>query len=99
MVPDDYKFEYTWWSDFTIADAFGPKAVKDTYARAFSCWKDNRVAMQELTLVLNWRCWKHNDEGHDELSRLYCDLYEQCYSKCLNHFKGDELTAYWEFLD
>lgn len=99
MIPEGYKFQYTWWNDFKIADVFGPKAVKDTYKRAFEEWKDNRIAMQELTLVLNWRCWWHYEEGRTETSKLYSDLYEECYSKCLDHFKGDELTAYWSFLD
>lgn len=99
MMPDGYTFQYTWWQDFTIADAFGAKAIKDTYKRAFAEWHDDRVAMQEMTVVLNWKCWEHYEKKHEDISILYRDLYEDCYDKCLNHFKGEELTAYWEFLD
>lgn len=99
MIPDGYKFNYTWWSDFDIADHFGLKAVKDTYTRAFREWRRDCTAMKELTAVLNWRCWKHYEEKREDFSKLYRDLYEECYSKCLDYFKGDELTEYWSFLD
>lgn len=98
-MPDEYQFNFTWWSDFTIADAFGAKAIKDTYKRAFKEWKSDVTAMKELTLVLNWKCWEHYEKKHEDTSILYRDLYEECYSKCLDHFKGEELTAYWSFLD
>ena len=55
MLPDGYTFKYTWWMDFTIADAFGLNAIQDTYNRAFKEWHTDRVAMQELTAVLNWK--------------------------------------------
>lgn len=99
MIPDGYKMQYTWWQDFTIADAFGAKAIKDTYTRSFKEWHTNRVAMQEMTAVLNWKCWEHYEKKHEDISELYIKLYEECYQKCLDHFKGEELTAYWEFLD
>lgn len=35
------EFSTTFWSDFSIADAFGVNAVKDTYKRAFKEWKDD----------------------------------------------------------
>ena len=98
-MPEGYQFNFTWWSDFTIADAFGAKAIKDTYKRAFKEWHDNRVAMQEMTAVLNWKCWEHYEKKHEDTSELYIKLYEECYQKCLDHFKGEELTAYWSFLD
>lgn len=100
MMPEGYKMQYTWWMDFTIADRFGLKAVEDTYRNAFKFWHDNRIAMQELTLVLNWKGWKfYEKDNSSPMAKLYFELYEECYDKCLNHFKGEELSAYWSFLD
>jgi len=31
----DYEFKTTFWMDFTIADAFGLDAVRDTFKRSF----------------------------------------------------------------
>lgn len=99
MIPEGYKMEYTWFMDFKIADAFGEKAIKDTYKRSFDNWKDNVTAMKELCFCLNIKCWDFYHLGNSKLSELYADLYHECYEKCLDHFKGDELHEFWEFLD
>ena len=36
-----YKPITTFWSDFSVADAFGTSAVVDTFKRAFEEWKGN----------------------------------------------------------
>ena len=100
MIPDGYKFQYTWWMDFTIADAFGLNAIQDTYNRGLNEYHTNRVAMQELTAVLNWKGWQFYEQDNDsEIAKLYFKLNQECYDKCLDFFKGSELTAYWSFLD
>ena len=35
------ELKTTFWQDFSIADRFGSKAIKDTYKRAFDGWKNN----------------------------------------------------------
>lgn len=99
MVPDGYKMKTTFFSDFAIADLFGVSAVKDTYKRSMRDWKDNVLYMKELTFALNIMCWDHYHKGNIKMSELYSNLYHECYDKCLNHFKGDELHEYWSFLD
>ena len=39
----EYDFKTTFWSDFTIADAFGLTAVRDTFNRSFRDWKFNKI--------------------------------------------------------
>ena len=43
----------TFWDDFTIAEAFGGNAVRDTFNRAFDEWKGNYKYLTELVMVLN----------------------------------------------
>lgn len=50
------EWKTTFWSDFSIADAFGMEAVKDTFRRAFKGWKDNYIYLTELEIVMNWKC-------------------------------------------
>jgi len=99
MIPDDYKFETTFFDDYKIANAFGLEAIKDTYKRAYNDWKDNVVYMKEMTYVLNIMCWHFYEENKIEFSKLYEDLYYECYDKCLDHFKCEDLHEYCEFLD
>lgn len=96
---EGYEFKTTFWEDFSIADRFGVNAVKDTYRRAFREWSDDAEYVTELALVLNWKCWKHYEEGRMELSKLYSDLYYECNAWCLEHLNGDDAKYYFEVTD
>jgi hypothetical protein len=39
MAELGYNVFTTFWDDFSIADRFGVKGIKDTYKRAFEEWK------------------------------------------------------------
>ena len=94
-----YEFKTAFWTDFTIADAFGIDAIKNTYKRAFKEWKDNYVYLTELVLVLNWKCWAYYEKGNKAYSSLYCDLYEQARDYGYNTLKGKQLDYFWSTLD
>lgn len=89
-----YKPKTTFYTDFSIADAFGKKAVKDTYRRAFREWKADIVFLTELCMVLNWKIWEHHQDGNDELARLYDELYADCDKYCLDNLKGSDLDYF-----
>lgn len=94
----DYEFKTTFWSDFTIADAFGTEAIKDTFNRAFKHWKDNYEYLTELVLVLNWKIWQHY-EKNETYARLYNELWSRADNYGLDNLKGDELTYFIRTLD
>ena len=89
-----YEMKTTFMQDFAIADAFGKRAVLDTYKRAFDEWKHDTEYVTELALVMNWRCWSHYEKGNEEMSRLYSDLYYETRDWCLDNLKGDDLAYY-----
>lgn len=93
------EFKTTFWSDFTIADAFGRAAIEDTFNRAFKEWKDNYVYLTELAIVTNWKCWHHYHDKRMDLSKVYSDMYYQCREYALNNLKGEELNYYWKNTD
>ena len=93
------EWKTTFWDDFSIADKFGVKAVKDTFKRAFAEWKDDYVYLTELTMVVNWKCWQHYEKDNTELSKLYSDYYYKCDAYAYKHLKGDELSYYYRMTD
>ena len=94
-----YKFKTTFWSDFTIADAFGDNAIKDTFNRAFKEWKNNVEYITELSIVMNWKCWHWYDHKNMTRSKLYADFYYKVDNWCKDHLKGDDLKYYLDTTD
>lgn len=93
------EFSTTFWMDFSIADKFGIKAVKDTFNRAYKEWKKDYKYLTDLVIVLNRKCWQHYDAGNDELSQLYADYYYKARDYACSHLKGKEMDYYFEMTD
>ncbi len=96
---NEEEFTTTFWQDFSIADAFGVKAIKDTYKRAFEEWKDDYRYLTDLVIVLNHKCWQHYENGNEKISQLYSDLYYEADEYALDNLKGDEATYYFKKTD
>lgn len=94
-----YEFKTTFLMDFSIADRFGEKAVRDTYKRAFNEWKDNYVYLTELVMVLNWKIWWHYENGNEKLSRVYDELWRKTQEYGFDNLKGEELSYFIRVLD
>lgn len=94
-----YECITTFWSDFSIADCYGSRAVLDTYQNAFENWKEDYKYMTELVLVLNHKIWQHYYKQNERLARLYDSIWKQADSYCLENFKGDALSYYFEVTD
>lgn len=99
ILPNGYKLKSTFFEDFSIADAFGSKAVKDTFRRAFKEWKNNLEYATELSIVMNLKCWYWYDHDNLEYSNLYSDYYYKVHYWCLDHFKGADLKYYLDITD
>ena len=89
----------TFWHDFTIAEVFGNKAVRDTYRRAFRHWKHDFQFLTELVMVLNHKIWQHYDNKNMALAELYDELWREADAWCVENLKGDELTYFYKTLD
>ena len=93
-----YEPKTTFWLDFSIADAFGIDAVKDTFNRSFRDWKSNHIYLTELVMVLNHKIWQHY-EKNEALARVYNALWEQADQWALYNLKDEELEYYVRTLD
>ena len=98
QTPMGYEMQTTFWDDFTIADAFGIGAVKDTFKRAFRDWKTNYIYLTELVIVLNWKIWQHYEKRR-ALAEVYNDLWGQADEYACTHLKGEELKFFYRVTD
>lgn len=94
----NYDFKTTFWEDFTIADAFGNDAIKDTFKRAFDGWKTNVEYLAELVLVLNWKGWQWYEKD-EERSKIYFDIYQKADDYAYKNLKGEDLNYYFHVTD
>lgn len=99
-LPNGYEMTTTFPMDFSIADAFGTEAVKDTFNRAFNEWKTNYVYLTELVITLNLKIWQHYQQnGSCPLSRLYNELWEKADAYACENLKGEELDFFYRITD
>ena len=93
-----YKPITTFWEDFSIADAFGVDAIKDTYKRAFEEWKSDYKYVTELVMVLNWKLWEWYDKDM-VIGETYNELWKKADEWCCDNLKGDELIYFYQTTD
>ena len=94
-----YTQKTTFWQDFSIADAFGISAIKNTYNRAFKEWKTNITYITEFVMVLNWKCWYWYEKGNETYSQVYSDLFYKARDWCLDNLKGEDLQYFLRTTD
>lgn len=99
MIINGYKTFTTFWNDFTIADAFGIDAIKDTFNRAFKKWKDDYKYLTELVMVLNWKIWDYYEMHNDTYANVYNELWQKADEYAVNNLKGDEAAYFFKVTD
>ena len=90
-----YTQRTTFWDDFTIAERFGVKAIKDTYKNAFQSWKHDIVFIVELVLVLDWKMLYMEEKHMTEKSVMYYKCWVELSNWCERHL---EAGAYEYFI-
>lgn len=90
----------TFWTDFTIAEWFGEKAIRDTYKKCRDEWKDFPEYAAELTLVLNWKIWDFY-KTDEKLAELYNELWNDCDMFFTEYYDDDEnkMQVYFRLTD
>lgn len=82
----------TFLSDFQIAEAFGEKAVVDTFERSKE-WLPNPEYWGELVVVLNHRLWHHYELGNEDLARTYHELWNKASVMGWDEYENDKERA------
>ena len=94
----NYKFESSFWEEFSIAEDYGLEGIKRHYDTVFEQYKDNLKYLTELVLVLNIKIfiWYGVD---DDLGQTYDQLWKETDGYALETLKGDDLHYYLHTLD
>ena len=93
-----YKPITTFYTDFSIADKFGTKAIIETYQTAFQEWKHDYKYLTELAMVLNWKIWRWYGKNED-YAKIYDQLWRELDQWCVDNLKGEELEYYYKTTD
>lgn len=88
----------TFWNDFTIADAFGIDAIRETFERAFDSWKHDYRYLTNLVLTLNYKSWDFAKTNED-IAGVYVELYERASAYAAETLKGKEFDYYFSITD
>ena len=96
-----YEMTTTWISDFSIANIFGEKAIRDTCKTAKKLYKDDVVFMAELDVALNLHLWQAYNNGNDKLAKLYDELWREHHDEMLTEgrWNDDEFRTYFMITD
>ena len=86
------------YADLSIAEWFGVEEVYKTYKRVMDTWGDDLEFMCEWVIALNQKIWQLYDTDK-EMAQVYNQLWQNADEYCMNHFKGDDLTAYLKYVD
>lgn len=91
-----YKCFTTFWEDFSIADKFGVRAIKDTYRRAFNEWKYDHRYLTELVIVLSWKMWEYYQKENETYTELYKQLYNDTDRFAVENLTEEEIEYYYD---
>jgi hypothetical protein len=61
-------------------------------------WGSNLEFMCEWVVALNQKIWQHYDTNN-ELAKVYEELWMSADDYCRKHFKGEELSEYYAYID
>ncbi len=93
-----YRPFTTFFEDFSIADAFGVGAIRDTYDRVFNEWKGDFKYLTEFVMILNWKIWEHY-ESNKTYAEVYDELFHKAQAYALENLKGRELSYFYSTTD
>lgn len=97
-----YRPITTYYTDFSIAENFGTKAILETYETAKKELAQNYMAnykeLTELVMVLNWKTWEHY-KRNENYTKLYNTLWEQLDNIAIENLKDKQLTYFFDTTD
>lgn len=88
--------QYTFVSDFAIADWFGKDSVDETYERVKKEWLDDYVAFTEVVVALNMLSWANDAlkrqgyDGREDFIRVYAGMYHRACKDFYDKYSGNQ---------
>lgn len=66
------------YADFKVAEAFGTRALRDTYRNCGDLRTRDPKEVTELAVVANHLMWEAHDHGNDTLLKFYREIWDEC---------------------
>lgn len=89
----------TFYTDFSIADAFGMSAIRDTYRRGLeTALALGYKELTEFVMALNWKIYEHYNHNN-AYAELYNDLWMQANDYARDNLLGAELEYFYTTTD
>lgn len=99
MIEENTELYTTFGMDFSIADAFGVEAIKDTYKNGLEYALSDAKYFAEFVMVLNHKIWEWY-QVNEEIARVYDTLWRKA-DNMINdkHFSKEEIRYILNYLD
>lgn len=99
MIEENTELYTTFGMDFSIADAFGVEAIKDTYENGLEYALSDARYFAEFVMVLNHKIWQWY-QVNEEIARVYDTLWRKA-DNMINddHFSKEEIRYVLNYLD
>lgn len=88
----------TFFSDLSIAECYGEKAIRDTYNKVLVEWKHDIKYITEFVLCLNHKIWMLY-EVDEPIARVYDELWKKSVEFVYANYEGEDLSYYFEITD
>lgn len=99
MIEENAELYTTFGMDFSIADAFGVEAIKDTYKNGLEYALSDARYFAEFVMVLNHKIWEWY-QVNEEIARVYDTLWRKADNMINdNHFSKEEIRYILNYLD
>lgn len=99
MIDYDTETCTTFAMDFSIADAFGPEAIRDTFADSLDYALSDARYFAELVMVLNHKIWEWY-QVNEEITKVYDELWCKADSMInYDHFSKEDVQYILRYLD
>lgn len=82
------------WADFKVAEAFGEKAIRETFQNCGDLNRRDWKEVAELAVVLNHLLWDAHNAHNEPLARLY-DGYWRAVNGICSSWMDEERTSYY----
>lgn len=92
-----YNTFTTFYSDLSIAEAFGPDAIRETCQRVTKEWAGNYKYFTEFVLALNWKIWEWNDKN-DVLAEVFNECWHAA-AAIADQWTGEAAEYYFNITD
>lgn len=89
----DRNFKTTFFTDFTFAEMFWEKAIRETYQRCLKERSNDVRYFTEFVVALNWKIWEWYEKDK-KVAKVYDELRRQADLLALEIFKWKDKDYY-----